>query len=283
MTGDTRPSYDSLSGALLEAADIEFLCCLSREAGGRILRHYHEGVEVAAKADQSPLTAADRDSHDVIVAGLRDRWPQWPVLSEEGADVPYEQRCEREVFWLVDPLDGTKEFLKRNGEFTVNIALVVGVEPVFGVVYAPVPRILYLGGPGCGAHRQTGDGSREPIRCRGPSPSTPLTVVGSRSHGSPETAEFLEKLEVRELIAVGSSLKFCRVAEGSADLYPRLGPTMEWDTAAGQAVVVGAGGTVVDLQGHPLRYNKQQLRNAPFLVSGGPWRPAWGGATPSSG
>lgn len=253
--------------ALLNASDIRFLCDLARQAGNRIMRHYHEDVEVEAKADQSPLTAADRDSHEVILAGLQQRWPDWPVLSEEGADVPYEERRQWEVFWLVDPLDGTKEFLKRNGEFTVNIALMAGGQPILGVVYAPAVETLYHGGAGQGAFRRKGEGADEPIRCRLADPSQPVTVVGSRSHGSPEMEGFLKNLEVKELIAVGSSLKFCRVAEGTADLYPRFGPTMEWDTAAGHAVVVGAGGKVTEFGGRPFRYNKETLRNGPFLVS----------------
>jgi len=275
MTPSSHASAGSGAAHLLAPADVEFLCRLCREAGERIMEHYHEGVAVTAKADQSPLTAADRDAHEVIVAGLQGRWPEWPVLSEEGADIPFPERSQWEVFWLVDPLDGTKEFLKRNGEFTVNIALVADNEPAFGVVHAPASGVLYRGGPGQGACRESGEGTVEPIRCRPPEDVAALTVVGSRSHGSPEMAGFLEALEVKETLAVGSSLKFCRVAEGSADLYPRFGPTMEWDTAAGQAWVVGAGGTVIDLAGVRMRYNKEQLRNGPFLASGGLLPRAW--------
>ncbi|MCB9911362.1 MAG: 3'(2'),5'-bisphosphate nucleotidase CysQ [Verrucomicrobiales bacterium] len=278
MTPSSHASAGSGAARLLAPADVGFLCRLCREAGERIMEHYHEGVAVTAKADRSPLTAADLDAHNVIVAGLQGRWPEWPVLSEEGADIPYAERRQWQVFWLVDPLDGTKEFLKRNGEFTVNIALVAGNEPVFGVVHAPASGVLYRGGPGQGAHREVGEGTAEPIRCRSAADPVALAIVGSRSHGSPEMAGFLEALEVKETVVVGSSLKFCRVAEGSADLYPRFGPTMEWDTAAGQALVVGAGGRVVDLAGMPMRYNQEQLRNGPFLATGGPWPKAWGEA-----
>ena len=260
---------------MLDSTAREHLVRLIREAGTAVMAHYHDDVEVTTKADRSPLTAADCASHDCLLAGLREHFPHWPVLSEEGADIPFAERRAWRVFWLVDPLDGTKEFIRRNGEFTINIALIVEGRPVWGWVYLPVPRVLYAGGPDAGAWRQRENEPPVPIRCRQRSPGEPLPVVGSRSHASPELESFLAGLPVRELISVGSSLKFCRVAEGVADLYPRFGPTMEWDTAAGHAVVLGAGGVVVDGAGNPMRYNRPVLRNGRFLAAARPWGEAW--------
>ena len=261
---------------MLDTSSRDYLARLIREAGEAVMAHYREGVEVTTKADQSPLTAADRASHECLVAGLRERFPEWPVLSEEGADIPFEERRGWRVFWLVDPLDGTKEFIRRNGEFTINIALIVEGQPVWGLVYLPVTRVLYGGGSETGAWRQEEDGPPTPIRCRRLPDGEPLTVVGSRSHASPALETFLAGLPVRELISVGSSLKFCRVAEGVADLYPRFGPTMEWDTAAGHAVVLGAGGVVVDGAGEPMRYNQRPtLLNGRFLAAARPWGEQW--------
>jgi len=222
---------------------------------------------VTYKADDSPLTAADLASHEVIAAGLRDLAPELPILSEEGAERPYASRRGWRRFWLVDPLDGTKEFIKRNGEFTVNVALVADGEPILGVVHAPVLGRTYLGAIGEGAWRQDGDGPRRSIRAAGTGEET-LAVVASRSHAGGELAAYLEKLPPHRLVSMGSSLKICLVAEGAADLYPRIGPTMEWDTAAAHAVVAAAGGRLVDLDGEPLRYNKENLLNPYFLVLG---------------
>lgn len=260
---------------MLTQADQQYLVELVRAAGRRILTHYGGETGVTLKADQSPLTDADRSSHHQVTEGLRQRWPECPILSEEGAEIAYEKRRRWQTFWLVDPLDGTKEFLRCNGEFTVNIALIVSKQPVFGVVGVPVTQTVYLGGPERGAWRETSDGMRVPIRCSQRTAGERLTVVGSRSHGSPEMADFLKHLPVKDLLAVGSSLKFCRVAEGEADVYPRFGPTMEWDTAAGHAVVIGAGGHVVDSHGRPLRYNKEDLHNDAFLVSARQWQGNW--------
>ena len=221
---------------------------------------------VEFKDDQSPLTAADKASHEVIVAGLQKNFPEIPILSEEGKEIPYAQRKGWTRFWLVDPLDGTKEFIKRNGEFTVNIALVEGNKPIFGVVYVPAQKRLYCGVVGQEAYVQKDRGTPLPIKVRSADPEAGLTVVMSRSHPSPELEEFLKDIKIAEALPVGSSLKLCVVAEGKADLYPRLGPTMEWDTAAGQAVVESAGGKVVDMAGQPLRYNKENLLNKYFVV-----------------
>jgi 3'(2'), 5'-bisphosphate nucleotidase len=241
---------------------------IARRAGAAILSIYAGDYAVEYKDDDSPLTAADKASHRVIVAGLQQAYPDIPVLSEEGADIPYRERSQWRRFWLVDPLDGTKEFIKKNGEFTVNIALIENASPVLGVVYVPVRDALYWGGAEQAAMLQVGLGPARPIRVRSADLQAGLTVVMSRSHPSPELAAYLKDLNVAEALSVGSSLKLCAVAEGRADLYPRLGPTMEWDVAAGHAVVEAAGGRVTTLAGAPLRYNKRDLLNPFFIVSG---------------
>ncbi|MCU0766384.1 MAG: 3'(2'),5'-bisphosphate nucleotidase CysQ [Gammaproteobacteria bacterium] len=240
---------------------------LARRAGEAILEVYRSDFAVAAKEDRSPLTEADLRAHRVIVAGLSALTPALPVLSEESAAAPYDVRAGWSRYWLVDPLDGTREFVKRNGEFTVNIALIGGHAPVLGVVYAPALEVAYAGGAGLGAFKEAG-GTRSPIRVATPAAS-PLRVVGSRSHAGESLGRFLAGLGAHALVSMGSSLKLCLVAEGAADVYPRLGPTSEWDTAAAQAVVEGAGGAVTDTAGGPLRYNaKADLLNPHFLVFG---------------
>ncbi len=241
---------------------------IARRAGAAILEVY-EGEPrkgAAEKGDGSPLTLADLRAHDVIVHALRALTPQVPVLSEEDAHVPWVTRSTWARHWLVDPLDGTREFLARNGEFTVNIALVVDHRPVLGVVYVPVGDVLYMGTTGSGATRTRGAAGPESIAVA-PRAAVPVRVVGSRSHGVGSLDAFLAALGPHELQSIGSSLKLCRVAEGAADLYPRLGPTSEWDTAAAHAVVIAAGGQVVKLDGSPLAYNaKAELLNPHFLV-----------------
>ena len=265
---------------MLSPDEVRRLCEIARAAGAAILERYEGPIAVTRKSDSSPLTEADRAAHAVIVEGLGQAFPGIPVLSEEGRGIPYPERRAWERFWLVDPLDGTKEFIRRNGEFTVNIALVEGGDPVAGVIYVPARRVLYGGIRGKGAWREEAPGEALPIRSRAPDPEAGLTVVVSRSHPSPETEAYLEGLRVARRIPAGSSLKFCAVAEGRADLYPRLGPTMEWDTAAGQAVLEAAGGRVEDLEGRPLRYNKPDLRNPHFVARGRletrDWKPETG-------
>jgi len=256
------------AGTVLSPGEARRLCDIARAAGEAILERYEGPIAVARKADRSPLTEADRAAHAVILEGLEAAFPGVPILSEEGRGIPYGERRRWERFWLVDPLDGTKEFIRRNGEFTVNIALVERGEPVAGVIYVPVRRVLYGGIRGQGAWREEAPGEAVPIRARVPDPEAGLTVVVSRSHPSRETETYLAGLPVVRRIPAGSSLKFCAVAEGRADLYPRLGPTMEWDTAAGQAVLEAAGGRVEDLEGRPLRYNKPDLRNPHFVARG---------------
>lgn len=263
-TFDFKPLASGLGPRALEQ-----LCQIAKKAGTAILEVYNGEIAVETKSDNSPLTAADKASHQVIAAGLEALTPEIPILSEEGKDIPYQERKNWRRFWLVDPLDGTKEFIKRNGEFTVNIALIEDGAPVLGVVYVPVQDKLYVGVVGQGAYVQQADAQPEPIQVRTPDAQAGLTVVMSRSHPSPELAEYLKNIEVAEALPVGSSLKLCVVAEGRADLYPRLGPTMEWDTGAGQAVVVAAGGTVQTPDGAPLGYNKPSLLNPHFIVRGG--------------
>jgi 3'(2'), 5'-bisphosphate nucleotidase len=237
-------------------------------AGQAILDVYRQDFEVVQKADQSPLTQADLASHRVICDALARLTPNLPLLSEESADIAFDTRSSWSEYWLVDPLDGTKEFINRNGEFTVNIALIRDHEPVLGVVYVPVSGVTYAGVAGAGATRQSGSDAAEPIRVRVPC-ANPLRVVGSRSHANPRLQQHLKKVGNYELVSLGSSLKFCLLAEGQADLYPRLGPTSEWDTAAAHAVVLAAGGQIVTLDNHPLQYNrKESFLNPEFIVFG---------------
>ncbi|MBS0380869.1 MAG: 3'(2'),5'-bisphosphate nucleotidase CysQ [Proteobacteria bacterium] len=241
---------------------------LARRAGAAILEVYAGSFAVEHKADDSPLTAADMASHRVIVEGLHTLTPDIPVLSEESKSIAWATRRAWDRYWLVDPLDGTREFVKRNGEFTVNIALIENHVPVLGVVQLPVTGELYYGVAGEGAFLESSPGALpKPIATRA-AQAVPV-VAGSRSHGSDRQAEVLGRLGDYRLLPVGSSIKFCMVARGDADLYLRLGPTSEWDTAAAQCVVEQAGGKVVDLQGAPLRYNtKDSLLNPEFLAIG---------------
>lgn len=241
---------------------------LAQRAGDAILGVYSEQFEVTHKTDRSPLTLADLRSHQIISQGLRALTPDLPVLSEEASDIPYEQRQHWERYWLVDPLDGTKEFVSRNGEFTVNVALIEDHVPILGVVHVPVTSTTYTGATGIGAFRQADAQPPQQLHVHSPAAS-PLRIVGSRSHRGDTLDRYLPKLAPYELLAVGSSLKFCLVAEGSADFYPRFGPTSEWDTAAAQAVVEAAGGAVIETNGERLRYNtKADLLNPHFLVYG---------------
>ena len=240
---------------------------LARSAGAAIMEVYRsEDFGETSKADNSPLTLADLAAHNVIVAGLSKLESAYPILSEEDANISYAVRSKWTRFWLVDPLDGTKEFLKRNGEFTVNIALVENGVPVLGVVYAPVLDVCYSAARGSGAFVQRDGKAAQPIKAIPHQAGAAIKVVASRSHSDERTAALLKKLGEHECISMGSSLKLCLVAEAAAHFYPRLGPTMEWDTAAANAVVNEAGGMVCDLNQQPLRYNKEDLHNPEFLV-----------------
>ncbi|WJW75217.1 3'(2'),5'-bisphosphate nucleotidase CysQ [Thiohalobacter sp. IOR34] len=242
---------------------------LAVEAGRKILEIYEsDDFGVEEKADESPLTKADMAAHRAIVAGLAKLTPDIPVLSEESASIPFSERAGWDWYWLIDPLDGTKEFIKRNGEFTVNIALIHGHRPVLGVVHVPVQDLTYYACEGGGAYKQQDDQPPQRIRVR-PLGDGPVIVAGSRSHRGDSLNRFLERLGEHEIISMGSALKLCLVAEGRADVYPRLGPTSEWDTAAAQCVVEEAGGKVTGLDMEPLPYNtKDSLLNPHFLVFG---------------
>ena len=261
----------------------------AKRAGEAILEVYDSDFAVEQKDDKSPLTLADKRSHEIIENVLEQTVTAnnstVPILSEEGKEIPYDERIKWEYFWLVDPLDGTKEFIKRNGEFTVNIALIHKHKPVLGIIYIPVKDVFYFAAINFGAYKLENSGiltenlsieelidksQKLPLNSND---KTTLTVIGSRSHTSEEFTEFVKQLNQKhenvEFISSGSSLKLCLVAEGKADVYPRFGPTMEWDTAAGQAIVEQAKGTVMETEtNEPLSYNKSNLLNPFFIVSG---------------
>ena len=261
----------------------------AKRAGEAILEVYDSDFAVELKDDKSPLTLADKRSHEIIEKVLKQTVTvnnsTVPILSEEGKETPYDEREKWEYFWLVDPLDGTKEFVKRNGEFTVNIALIHKHKPVLGIIYIPVKDVFYFAAINVGTYKLENSGivtddlsieelidksQRLPLVSNN---KTTLTVIGSRSHTSEEFTEFVRRLNEKhenvEFISSGSSLKLCLVAEGKADVYPRFGPTMEWDTAAGQAIVEQAKGTVMETETNkPLTYNKNNLLNPFFIVSG---------------
>ena len=239
----------------------------AKDAGVKILDIYeNEDFEktVDFKADDSPLTIADKASHEVIQAALDANAPEIPVMSEEGKELSYDERKDWDLFWCVDPLDGTKEFINRNGEFTVNIALINNGYPIVGVIYAPVLDTVYCN-DGIKSY-MVKNGETTPLQVN--NKSSERIAVQSKSHSSEEETKLLSNYDVADSISVGSSLKFCMVAEGKADIYYRHGPTMEWDTAAGQAVLEGAGGSVSTLENERFFYNKENLRNNSFLCLG---------------
>ena len=241
--------------------DVFRLCDFAIEAGRKIMEIYESGdFKTERKTDDSPLTRADRASHTIIVSQLRENYPDIPVLSEEGEEISYETRRSWPSFFLVDPLDGTKEFISRNGEFTVNIAYLENNQPVLGVIYAPVPDILYYT-QNHTSYKQDREGKRHIVKVNKKT-GKGLIAVRSRSHTSREEESFFSTHKVTDTLAKGSSLKFCMVAEGKAHLYYRHGPTMEWDTAAGHAIAQDAGAEVKGL-----KYNKKNLRNSSFYVT----------------
>jgi len=260
------------------------------QAGKAILDIYHsDDFNIEAKGDGSPLTKADKAANEIIVSRLQELFPEIPILSEEGRDIPYAERKNWQRFFLVDPLDGTKEFIKRNGEFTVNIALIENGNPIAGVVYAPVLNALYA------SEKQTNDKWLLEIKTANDQPQDentkgsetnliiaentpkPFRIVASRSHNNEQTQEFIAKMEEKhktvEIVSMGSSLKLCLVAEGRAEVYPRLGPTMEWDTAAAHAIALAANCSVLEYDTQqPLTYNKENLLNPHFIVTRNPER-----------
>ncbi|MGH8363477.1 MAG: 3'(2'),5'-bisphosphate nucleotidase CysQ [Gammaproteobacteria bacterium] len=249
-----------------DARMLEPLLNIAEAAGRRILEIYATDFSVQQKADHSPVTAADLAAQEIIVQGLKLLTPDLPVLSEESSQIPFAERRRWDRYWLVDPLDGTKEFISRNGDFTVNIALVQQHAPVVGVVHIPAEDLSYYGVVNAGAYRRKTGGVPEPIHVR-PLGNGPVRVVASRSHRGEVLDGYLAKLGAHETLSRGSALKFCLVAEGAADVYPRLGPTSEWDTAAGHAVLLAAGGHVINVGGSPLSYNlKESLLNPHFIA-----------------
>ena len=254
--------------AAKSVVDIEAIVAFAINAGEEILKIYQmDGFGKRDKLDNSPLTDADIASHNLITRQLKKLTPDIPILSEESADISWDVRKEWSCYWLIDPLDGTKEFIKRNGEFTVNIALIDNHEPVIGVVHAPVLDVTWIGEKGMPA-RKIQSGKRHEIEVSHHKDGEPWKVVGSRTHAGDSLNAFLENLGAYELISMGSSIKLCLVAEGKADIYPRLGLTSEWDTAAAHAVVNAAGGEVIIAEnGQPFLYNtKDSLLNPHFLV-----------------
>ncbi len=245
---------------------LDALQALVRLAGQAVRDIYRTGFTVEEKADRSPLTTADTRSSAILLDGLARLFPDVPVICEETANAPFAARRHYTRCFVVDPLDGTKEFVGRRDEFCVLLALVEDGEPVLGVIHAPVADALYCGGPAVPSFRRLAGGPAEPIRAVPPAPGQPLTVMASRSHPDPGLAAYLERFPGSRLVHRGSALKFCALAEGNCHLYPRLGPTMEWDTAAGHALLLGAGGVMTGLDGSPFRYNKPDLRNGTFLA-----------------
>ena len=244
---------------------VERVITLARQAADDILAVYHSDFAVQSKDDRSPLTAADMAAHHRISAGLRQIAPDIPVLSEESDADDIADRRQWQRLWLVDPLDGTREFIKRNGEFTINIALIEHGEPVFGLIQQPVTGLLWHATRGAAAFRREG-GLQTRIHAQ-PYRGQPVRVAASRSHRDAQTQALLAALPDCEIVGCGSSLKFCRIAEGQMDLYPRFGPTSEWDTAAGQVILEAAGGVVWDRQGRAFRYNQRaELLNGDFVA-----------------
>lgn len=252
-------NHQSLLDKVLEIAD---------SASRKVMEIYRTDFEVQTKEDNSPITAADLASHHVIVDGLRALTPEIPILSEESANAPWTERKNWTRFWLVDPIDGTKDFTNRTGEFTVNIALIENGEPVMGVVTAPALDEAYWGIKGLGAWKRDADGNTRKLEVVDPPKA--VRAVASKNHMNDETRAFIEQLGEHELVQAGSSLKFCRIAEGQADIYPRLGPTCEWDTGAAHAVLSAAGGKVNQLDGTPLAYGKEDVLN-PYFIASGAW------------
>jgi len=256
---------------MLNNIDIQKINSIAQKAGDEIMRIYQQDFDVDYKKDNSPLTKADIKSNEIITEGLKELYPKIPILSEENKEVPYNTRKNWEYFWLVDPLDGTKEFVKKNGEFTVNIALIHKDSPVLGVIYAPTLEVLYYAQKDQGAFKQEKNKKPQRLPIYRHIDNNTLKIIVSKSHYNQETREFVNSLEKQyeniEFINIGSSLKFCLIAEGKTDIYPRLAPTMEWDIAAGQAIVEQAGGEIVEFKTQTtLKYNKQNLLNPRFVT-----------------
>jgi len=245
------------------------VCEIAKQAGAQIMKIYAEGFEIEEKKDHSPLTTADLASHTLIIEKLEKLTPDLPILSEESTSIPYSERSSWKNYWLIDPLDGTREFIKRNGEFTVNISLITEHSSSLGVVYIPVQDICYSASRNQGAYKQEQNQAAQKIQVRVSAPTDKPTICGSRSHAGKSLQALQEKIGKFDLISMGSSIKMCLVAEGVADIYPRFGPTSEWDTAAAHCVINEAGGVIVDTTLKTLQYNtKDSLLNPSFLAVG---------------
>jgi 3'(2'), 5'-bisphosphate nucleotidase len=245
------------------------VCEIAKQAGAEIMKIYSEGYDIQEKNDRSPLTTADIASHTLIINRLKNLTPDIPILSEESNTISFEERSSWKNYWLIDPLDGTREFIKRNGEFTVNIALITEHSSSLGVVYIPVQDISYFASRNHGAFKQINNRSPKNISVRSSSPDKRPTICGSRSHAGKSLQALQNKIGEYELISMGSSIKMCLVAEGAADIYPRFGPTSEWDTAAAHCIVTEAGGEIVNTVLEKLPYNtKDSLLNPSFLAIG---------------
>ena len=246
---------------------IEQLIDISIEAGDAILGIYDSEIDVQVKSDSSPLTKADLESNSIIVKRLKNLIPNIPILSEEEAEISFDVRTKWNEYWLIDPLDGTKEFINKNGEFTVNIALIRDHKPVFGLIHLPVKKYTYWGCEHKGSFVLDKGNNTKKIKVS-KNMSEPIRIAVSRSHPSYKLTNLLDKIENYKLLKVGSSLKFCLIASGEADIYPRFGPTSEWDTAAGEAIARFAGGSMVDFENNNIIYNKgENLINPYFLVT----------------
>ena len=247
---------------------IEQIIKISKEAGKAILEVYNTNFDYQIKEDLSPLTKADTFSHNIICKRLKILTPDIPILSEENSDIPFKIRSSWKQYWLVDPLDGTKEFIKKNGEFTVNIALIQNNRPVFGIIHLPINNQTYWGSKHMGSYFIEDDLDQIEIKVS-QNINYPLRIACSRSHPSEDLNSYLDKIKDYELITMGSSLKFCVIAAGKADIYPRFGPTSEWDIAAGHAILEYAGGIILDLNKKPIEYNKKaSYINNKFIASG---------------
>ncbi len=256
---------------MLDNIDINKILEIAEEAGKATLEVYNREFTVEEKEDLSPVTEADKKSNEIIINALSNLYPDIPFISEETKQTPFDKRKKWKYFWLIDPLDGTKEFIKKNGEFTINIALIEEQIPILGVIYVPVKEIFYYAQRGKGSFKIDQGTPAVQIKAKVEDSHEKLIVVGSRSHGGETLNAFIEEKKSEynevELISSGSSLKFCLVAEGKADIYPRTGPTHEWDTAAGHAIVLESGKSVYDFEtGRPLLYNKKNLLNSWFIV-----------------
>ena len=251
---------------MLTSHEISKINKIAYQAGTEILNIYDTTFEVEIKDDNSPLTIADKKSHQIIEKGLTNLFPNIPILSEEGINIDFSERAQWDKYWLIDPLDGTKEFVKKNGEFTVNIALIENKKSIFGSVYAPYIKELFWAHKGKGAWKEKN--KEKPQKLSTSKPKSKKRIVISRSHPNSLVQSFISQFKDYELIRMGSSLKLCIIAEGKADIYPRLGPTSEWDIAAAQCVVEEAGGKVLEYEKEkPLMYNKKNILNPFFIVS----------------